>query len=293
MEINGKNIANKILEQLRDEVKKQGLTPKLVVFSINPSESDQIYIKLKREAAALIGAGFEVVYFRKTPRFEDFANILRTKADSAETSGLIIQRPLPSQLSTETVFNYVPTIKEIEGHKAKSPFLPPLGLGVLTMIKYIFDPASKENPDNLSVDIKKDMSFFKNVLRRKKIVLMGRGETGGKPIGKILSALRINYINTHSKTSAESEFYADADIIITATGKKVVTPEMIKPGVILLNVGFRREAGLSKGDYDMDEIKDIASFYTPTPNGIGPLEIAYLMSNLVESAKLQKAKFSS
>lgn len=287
MEINGKEIANKILDHLKKEVAKHNLAPRLVVFAVNPSEGDQIYIKLKREAATYIGAGFEVVYYKGTPRFEEFANKLRTRAEENETTGVIIQRPLPSQLSTDTVFNYVPMFKEIEGHKAKSPFLPPLGLGVLTMFKYIYDPGSKNVVENVMVNQTVDMPFFKQVLRRKKIVLMGRGETGGKPIGKILSALRINYINTHSRTASDSAFYKEADVIITAVGKKVVTPDMLKPGVVLLNVGFRRDDGKTKGDYDEDEIKDIASFYTPTPRGIGPLEIAYLMSNLVESAKQQ------
>ncbi len=287
MVINGKEIANKILDHLKEEVAKNNLHPKLVVFAVNPTEGDQIYIKLKREAATHIGADFEVVYYKGTPRFEEFANKLRARAEENGTTGVIIQRPLPSQLSTDTVFNYVPINKEIEGHKAKSPFLPPLGLGVLTMIKYIYDPGSKNSVENVMVNQKIDMPFFKQVLRRKKVVMMGRGETGGKPIGKILSALRINYINTHSKTMADSSFYTEADIIITAVGKKVINPSMLKPGAILLNVGFRREDGKSKGDYDEDEIKDIASFYTPTPGGIGPLEIAYLMGNLVESAKLQ------
>ena len=116
---------------------------------------------------------------------------------------------------------------------------------------------------------------------------MGRGETGGKPIGKMFSEARINYLNTHSKTASDSAFYKEADIIITAVGKRVLTKDMVKPGVILLNVGYRRDRGVARGDYDNEDITELASFYTPTPGGIGPLEIAYLMYNLVESVRMQ------
>ncbi len=77
-------------------------------------------------------------------------------------------------------------------------------------------------------------------------------------------------------------------MIITAVGKKVLTPQMLKKGVILINVGLRRENNKLKGDYDEKEIKDIASFYTPTPGGVGPIDVVYLFKNLVDAAKLQK-----
>ncbi|MBI3366284.1 bifunctional 5,10-methylene-tetrahydrofolate dehydrogenase/ 5,10-methylene-tetrahydrofolate cyclohydrolase, partial [Candidatus Roizmanbacteria bacterium] len=71
-------------------------------------------------------------------------------------------------------------------------------------------------------------------------------------------------------------------------GKKVIFPEIIKPGVILINVGLRRENGRLKGDYDESEVKTIASFYTPTPGGVGPIDVMYLYKNLIESYRLQK-----
>jgi methylenetetrahydrofolate dehydrogenase (NADP+)/methenyltetrahydrofolate cyclohydrolase len=134
----------------------------------------------------------------------------------------------------------------------------------------------------------RDRRFFKKAFRNKKIVLMGRGITGGKPIGKTLTDAKINYIGINSKTPDATTYLKEADVIVTAVGKKVILPEMLKPGVVLINVGLRRENGRLRGDYDEAEIKKIASFYTPTPGGIGPIDVMYLYKNLIESYKLQK-----
>ncbi len=80
----------------------------------------------------------------------------------------------------------------------------------------------------------------------------------------------------------------EADIIITAVGKKVLAADMLKNGVILANVGLRHERGKLKGDYDEKEIKSVASYYTPTPKGIGPIDVLYLFKNLIDAAEFQK-----
>jgi methylenetetrahydrofolate dehydrogenase (NADP+) / methenyltetrahydrofolate cyclohydrolase len=118
--------------------------------------------------------------------------------------------------------------------------------------------------------------------------LVGRGLTGGLPIGKALSFLNIPFLNTNSQTTDPHEYYKDADIIISAVGKKIIKKEMLKPNVILLNVGLRKELDESlKGDYEEKEISDIASFYSTTPGGIGPIDVLYLYKNLIDAAKLQ------
>jgi methylenetetrahydrofolate dehydrogenase (NADP+)/methenyltetrahydrofolate cyclohydrolase len=193
---------------------------------------------------------------------------------------------LPSNLETDTVYNYIPDVKEIEGVKNKSPFFPPIGLAVLTVIKHIYQKG-KVSP-SLFVDLDRDREFFKKTFKNKRVVLVGRGITGGRPIGKVLTEAKINYIGLSSKTPNPESYYKSADVIITAVGKKVLTPSMLKPGVVLINVGVRKEKGRLKGDYEESEIKNVASYYTPTPGGVGPIDVVYLYKNLVDSAKLQK-----
>lgn len=288
MKINGKAIAENILTVLKKKIttfKKS--KPKLVVFLVSATPENLAFVKIKQQTVKKIGGLFELIQSGGEPDFEDFANELRVIAHYPQTTGVVIQQPLPASLSTDSLYNYIPQEKEIEGHKNKALFTPPIALAVLTILKFIYQPSNEKDRQNVTVDLKKDGSFFRRVLKRKKIVLIGRGVTGGKPIAHTLTDAKINFINIHSQTPNADFFEKEADIIISAVGKKVIFPENIKPGVMLISVGMRKEGERWKADYDEKEIKNIASFYTPVPGGIGPLDIAYLMHNLVEAEQMQ------
>lgn len=288
MKIDGKPIAEYILNFLKIEVAKLKKKPHLAVFLINQSPENDSFVKAKMNAVKRIGGDFTLITFPKVPDFMTFALKLKEIAFDPKITGIVIQKPLPSGLNTESLFDYIPLAKEIEGHKKKTIYSPPLGLAILTVLKNILKPGVKDVSKDMIVDEKKDLNFFKRILKRKKVVLIGRGETGGKIIGKFFTELKINFINTHSKTPEADQFFKEADILITAVGKKVVLPGHVKPGAILINVGLHKEEDKWKGDYDEKEIKDIAGFYTPTPGGVGPLDVAYLCYNLVQATKKQK-----
>lgn len=288
MVIDGKKIADFIASLLKKELRKRKKkrAPKLIVFLIGDSAEQRSYIKIKSLVAKKLGIKFELVHIKSTPSFESFAHRIKDASLDPETTAIIIQQPLPAQLSTDSLFEYIADNKEIEGHKRKTQFTPPVGLAVLTVLKYIFGTQTIDH--HLIVNLKKDKKLFKKVFRNKKIVLIGRGITGGKPIGKTLSDAKINYIGINSKTPEPATYLKEADIIISAAGKKVINPEALKPGVVLINVGLRRENGKLKGDYDENEVKNIAGYYTPTPGGLGPIDIVYLYKNLIEAYKIQK-----
>ena len=288
MQVPGQKIASYLQKLLKSDVKKLGKKnrPKLVVF-LAKEEPDQLsFVKIKQKIAHAIGADFELVKYQKTPLFQEFVTTIRNKSHDQKTTSTIIQQPLPPALSTDSIYNYIPDTKEIEGVKKKSPFFPPIGLAVLTVIKYIYGKGQM-TPD-LFVNLDKDKTFFKKLFKNKKVILIGRGVTGGKPIGKVLSMAKINYFSINSMTPEPENYYKTADLIISAVGKKILTGEMLKPGVVLINVGMRHEGGRLKGDYDEKDVKDIASVYTITPGGVGPIDVLYLYKNLVDSAKLQR-----
>ncbi len=259
MQIPGKKISEFLEKSLKKEVhalKKRKISLKLTAFLVGKS-SDQIsFVKIKAKAARKIGCDFEFIHIKSTPSFEQFMHTVKEKSVDPKTTGIIIQQPLPAQLSTDSLYEYIPTPKEIEGHKHKTVFLCPIGLAVLTILKYVF--GNNKIDKNLLVDMKKDVNFFRKTFRSKKIVLIGRGPTGGAPIGKTLSEVKINYLNINSQTPDPESYLKEADIIITAVGKKVITKEVLKPGVVLINVGVRKEKGHLMGDYDENEIKNIA-----------------------------------
>src|SRR3990167_2124428 len=296
MVIPGKLIAGKLLEKLKKEVregvKKGKNAPKLVVVSVGYNPANAQFITNKERSAKFIGANFQHIHFKKTPKFEEFIRIISTIGHDPEVAAMIVQRPIPANLASETLINYIPPQKEIEGFSKKSPHIPPLGLAVLTVLKYIYNPAGRETTDNIIVDLKKDVQFIKGLIKRKKIVLLGRGETGGAPVGKTLSDLKINYININSQTPHPEGFIQEGDIVISAVGKKVITHNVLKQGCILMSIGLHQEGNKWIGDYSENEIEPVAGFYTPTPGGMGPLNVAYLMFNLVGAWGLKLSRLA-
>ena len=288
MEFPGKKITEALQKSLKKEVLKLNKKKpiKLVVFLVQDSPDQASFVKIKGKIAKKIGIEYEVIRYKAIPSFEEFMHQIKSKSMDPTVTGIIIQQPLPAQLLTASIYDYIPLKKEIEGHKYKTPFLPPIGLAILTTLKYFY--SHKKIDKNLFFDVAKDKGFIKKTLRNKKIVIVGRGTTGGQPIGKTLSETKINYISINSETPEPETYLKEADIVITAAGCKVINCSMLKPGVALINVGLRKENGRLKGDYDEKEIKHISSFYTPTPGGVGPIDVIYLYKNLIEAAKLQR-----
>jgi methylenetetrahydrofolate dehydrogenase (NADP+) / methenyltetrahydrofolate cyclohydrolase len=289
MVIEGKKIAARLEKALSREVKtlkKKRKSLHLAVFLVGESVEQTSFVRIKRQLAQHLGIAFEFVHLKNIPAFMDFIKSIKEKSCDKKVNGIIIQQPLPSHLQTDSIYDFINDEKEIEGHKHKSPFLPPLGLAVLTILKFVF--GNQKITDDLFIKFPKDGSFFKRTFKNKKVVLIGRGVTGGKPIGQALSLAKINYFSINSTTPNPEEYYKSADVIITAVGKKIITPEILKPEVILINVGLHHDKGKLKGDYEEKEIKNIAAFYTPIIGGLGPIDVLYLYKNLIDAVKLQK-----
>lgn len=133
-----------------------------------------------------------------------------------------------------------------------------------------------------------DPAKFKTWLQSQNIILLGKGPTGGGPILKYLKTLHITPHLIDSKTKDANQLIKQADIIITAVGKNVLKPKSLKQDVILISVGlFKGADGKLHGDYEEKEIEHLASFYTPTPGGVGPVNVAMLMDNLITAAEKQ------
>lgn len=286
-----REIAAVIENELRTMVETRFITSQqkltLVAYLLGESPEQLSFVTIKRRLAERLGIDFDFTHYNIVPPAEEFTSILRKKMSNPESTGVIIQHPLPTGYDIETIYTAVPSSKEIEGHKPDSTFQFPLSLAVLTGIKYIFryHKQGKDIDAGIIVDFEKDKIFFKQVLQDKKIVIAGRGSTGGRPIGECLQEIGLSFDTVHSQTHNPQDLYKNADIIITATGKHIIHASMLKSGVMLLNVGLRKENGKLKGDYNEEEIKDIASYYTQTPGGLGPLDVLYLYKNLIDTDK--------
>lgn len=276
MIIDGKALADTLLSKLTTDViklKSQGITPTFAVILIGDNPSSLSYIKQKQKAAQRIGAR---VLFEHHSQFDNsqFAILINKYNSDPNVHGLIIQRPVPKELGDVTeLLSSVDPQKDVDGLIPSSSYTVPVANAVMMMLNHLSDLASQ----GLSLQ-----GWIKN----QTIFVIGRGETAGKPIAELFQKKGCKVNIMHSHTRQPEGILKAADIIISCVGKpNIITKDMIKPGVVLISVGiWRDDSGKLHGDYEEDDIKDIASFYTPTPGGVGPVNVACLMHNLVKAS---------
>lgn len=257
MRIDGKAIADGILNTLEKKIKHLDFQPTLAVILVGDDPASLSYIKQKTKAAERIGAKLLFEHLSATISRETLVSAIARFNTDPLVHGLIVQRPVPIP-GIGITLNTVAPEKDVDGFTQNSPFQVPVARAVVTILKNI--GATLEN---------------------KNIVIIGRGETAGKPIAKAFPSATI----IHSQTPNPNEIIKSADILISCVGKNVV--KNIKPGAILISVGlFRENDGLLHGDYEEEDVKNLAGFYTPTPGGVGPVNVACLMQNLLDAIGL-------
>ncbi len=300
MLINGKAIADKILEDLTTKVsqlKEKGMVPTLAVILVGDNPASLSYIKQKQKAAERIGAVLKLFHLSISTQPKDLTSAIQQCNNDPLIHGIIIQRPLPKEsLINNLVLNTVSPQKDVDGFVPHSPFPVPVAKATITILNEIFqlsrhsglDPESAFNKRRSRLRGRDDNADFIAWLRSQSIAIIGRGETAGKPIADYLAMQDCTTSIIHSQTPHPQELIHNADIVISCVGKeRVVTKDMIKPGSILVSVGIWRDSeGKLHGDYEEDEVKDVASFYTPTPGGVGPVNVACLMQNLIEAVTI-------
>jgi len=283
MRIDGKVIADQILENLKAKVislKKKGIIPTIAVVLVGDNAGSLSYIKQKEKAAMAIGAKLLFKQLPVTSTPEILADTIASYNNDESVHGLIIQRPVPLPEVSE-ILTLVSAKKDIDGFIENSPYQAPVARGVLVILTAIHHHLQEKK------FINKD---FLPWLQRENIAVIGRGETAGRPIATMLTSCECSPSIVHSQTPHPTETLKHATIVICCVGAPhVITKTNISRGVILIAVGlFRGADGKLHGDYEEDEIKDIASFYTPTPGGVGPVNVAALMQNLIDACALQK-----
>lgn len=332
MKIDGKAIAERILAELTREVvslKERGVVPTLAVILVGDNPASLAYIRQKEKAAERIGAKLVLCMQSLELSQNQLHELIEKYNTDPSIHGLIVQRPLPKSFAAESIAlcSTILLSKDVDGFLPNSPFTVPVAAAVVTLMEEVFYSVSPARacpaalygePETIKRKTwipgqARDDNFIK-WLRSKNIVVIGRGETAGKPIADYISrlfatlhadvAIKSNGFTTslkerrnnqycatirivHSQTPSPAEIIKQADIAVSCVGKqRVVTKDVIKPGVILIGVGIWRDSeGKLRGDYAEEDIGRIASFYTPTPGGVGPVNVACLMQNLVTAAQ--------
>lgn len=199
---------------------------------------------------------------------------------------------MPDHIDVEKLVQTTDPKKDIDGFHPDSPFILPLPLAVGKILEEVYIQSQEGQKTNNIIAKSINNSDFVTWLKNKKIVLIGKGPTGGGPIITYLKKLDITPNIIDSKTTSPDKLLKGADIVISAVGtKNTIHKDNLKKGVTLISVGINRDENKKlHGDYDEETIKNIASFYTPTPGGVGPVNVAMLMVNLLTAAENQTSK---
>jgi len=279
--VDGKKIAEEILENLHRQIITDGIKPHLVVFLIGDNPSSQSYIRQKKNATERIGALFTLQQYPATVAEKEIKKAISQANASDIIHGIIIQRPLPKEsVISSSILDSVALSKDIDGFLPGSPYEVPVAHAVITILEHVYQDQNHVDHD------------FISWLRTQRVAVIGKGITAGGPIRSILEKFQIPVLGIDRSTEHPSEITKKSDIIISCVGKEhTVTAHAIKQDVILLSVGLSRgQDGKNHGDYEEEDILEKASVYTPTPGGVGPVNVACLMQNLVKASVLARNK---
>lgn len=275
--INGKEIAQNILNNLKIKIQKLDKKPSLAVIIVGENPASKIYVKNKAKKALEVGFNSILKELKEDTSKEELLSVIENLNNDPDITGILLQLPLPSHLDERDFLDKIDPKKDVDGFsaynagklfKGEKPFaIPCTPKGIIKLLEE------------------------KNVeIEGKVAVVIGRSNIVGKPVASLLLNKNATVIQAHSKTENLKEITKQADILISATGKKgLVTEDMIKENSVLIDVGIiRNDEGKLFGDIDFNGAYKKASLITPVPGGVGPMTIASLMENTYELHLLQE-----
>ena len=279
--LDGKKISAKVRKDLKlevDNLKKEGIKPKLAVIMVGDNLASKVYIRNKNKACEEIGVEYEEFLLDEDTTMEELLNVIDNLNKNQNIDGILLQSPIPKHLDINKAFRAIMPEKDVDGFH-------PINAGKLSIGEKCFVPCTPHG-------VVKIIEEYNIETEGKNVVIIGRSNIVGKPLIQCMLQKNATVTVCHSKTKNLEEFTKKADILIIAIGKpKFITENMVKEGVVVIDIGINRnEEGKIVGDVDFDNVSKKASYITPVPGGVGPMTVAMLMENVVEAAKQNKYK---
>ena len=278
--IDGKEVARHIKDEVKREVAllgESGIFPALAVILVGNDPASSVYVRNKQKAC--IETGIEPVQItlpEDTSERELLEYIEKLNSDE-RISGILVQLPLPHGISVERVISAISPEKDVDCFTREN-------VGRIVDGKYGFLPCTPAGIMEL-------LEYYNIEVSGKECVVVGRSNIVGKPMALLLLNKNATVTVAHSKTKDLANVCRRADILVAAVGKpEFITAEMVKEGAVVIDVGINRMPdGALVGDVAR-EVRDVASYITPVPGGVGPMTIAMLLRNTVYAAKMQNKK---
>ena len=276
--IDGKALAQEVKSGVAAEVgrlRAQNIPVGLAVVIVGDDPASRVYVNNKMKSCAAVGIESFEFAMPASATTGELVALVRELNERPDVSGILVQQPLPKQISVETVNAAIDPMKDVDAFHPMNiggvmtgdcPLLPCTPAGVIEMLER----------SGIAIE-------------GKECVVLGRSNIVGKPMAMLLLHHNGTVTLCHSRTRNLPEITRRADILVAAIGKaKFVTADMVKPGAVVIDVGMDRdENGKLCGDVDYQAVEPVASYITPVPGGVGPMTIAMLMKNAVSAAKLQ------
>ncbi len=277
--IDGKKISAQIKEEVRkraEKLKEDGITVTLAVVQVGSDPASSVYVGNKKKACEYVGFQSLSYELPEETTQEELLDLVHELNGRADVNGILVQLPLPGHISEEQVIKAISPDKDVDGFHVEN--VGRLNVGAKGFVSCT--PAGV-------IELLKRSGI---TIEGKECVVIGRSNIVGKPMAALL--LRENGTVTvcHSRTKNLAEVTRRADILVVAIGKpKFITAEYVKEGAVVIDVGIHRnEENKLCGDVDFAPVSQKASYITPVPGGVGPMTIAMLMANCLQSAEMQQ-----
>jgi len=279
MIIDGKAIAARVRAEVAQAVReieaRAGVRPGLALIRVGNDPASEVYVRGKAKACQETGmAGFEHILPESTGEAELLALVRKLNVDPS-VHGVLVQLPLPKQINPEAVVDLLAPQKDVDGfgpHSAGALFTGRKGLRPCTPL-----------------GILRLLDEAQTTLSGARALVVGRSNIVGKPVAMLLLERHATVTLAHSRTAQLAEEVSRADVLVAAIGKaEMIKGEWVKPGATVIDVGMNRNAaGKLCGDVEFAAASQRARAITPVPGGVGPMTIAYLLSNTIQAARAQ------
>lgn len=279
--IDGKKISQQIKDELKEEVqrlKDNGKHACLAVVQVGTDPASTVYVNNKKKACAYIGIESRAYELPEETTEEELVALVERLNTDDTVNGILVQLPLPAHIDADRIIRTISPDKDVDGFH-------PVSVGRLWIGEKGFLSCT---PAGIIQLLKRSGIGIEG----KECVVIGRSNIVGKPMAALLLRENGTVTVAHSRTKDLKEVAKRADILIVAIGKKkFITSEYVKEGAVVIDVGMHRdEKNHLCGDVDFDNVEPYTSAITPVPGGVGPMTIAMLMDNCVETMRTQEER---
>ncbi len=276
--LDGKTLAKKIRLYIKEEVKElkeSGIIPGLAFILVGDNPASQVYVNMKTKACEEVGIYSINHRMPKEINEKELIDVIKMLNDNPMVHGVLVQLPLPEHIDEEKIIETIDYKKDIDGFH-------PYNMGRLARGNPLFSSCTP-------LGIMKLLEEYSINVKGKDVVMVGAGNITGKPMALMLTNAGATVQICHIHTQNLREKTKTADILITAVGKPgLIKEDMVKEGAVVIDVGISRVEGKVVGDVDFEKVSQKASYITPVPGGVGPMTIAMLLYNTLQSVKLKE-----